>query len=55
MTVFFLQAFCEPGNVQENGILAFAKHVLFPVLDGTGEAVDAKCDVMSSKIKLVQI
>ncbi|CAI8005680.1 Tyrosine--tRNA ligase, cytoplasmic [Geodia barretti] len=29
------KAFCEPGNVQENGILAFAKHVLFPVLDGT--------------------
>jgi tyrosyl-tRNA synthetase len=28
------KAFCEPGNVQENGVLAFAKHVLFPVLDG---------------------
>lgn len=23
------RAFCEPGNVEENGILAFAKHVLF--------------------------
>ena len=32
----FLQAFCEPGNVEENGVLAFAKHVLFPVLDGKG-------------------
>lgn len=23
------RAFCEPGKVEENGILAFAKHVLF--------------------------
>ena len=34
--VFYFQAFCEPGNVQENGVLAFVKHVLFPVLDGKG-------------------
>jgi len=26
------KAFCEPGNVQENGLLAFAKHVIFPLL-----------------------
>lgn len=24
-------AFCEPGNVENNGLLAFAKHVLFPL------------------------
>jgi len=24
-------AFCEPGNCENNGILAFAKHVLFPL------------------------
>lgn len=24
-------AFCEPGNIESNGILAFAKHVLFPL------------------------
>jgi tyrosyl-tRNA synthetase len=24
-------AFCEPGNCESNGILAFAKHVLFPL------------------------
>lgn len=23
------KAFCEPGNVTENGLLAFAKHVIF--------------------------
>lgn len=25
------KAFCEPGNVQENGVLAFAKHVIYPL------------------------
>lgn len=24
-------AFCEPGNIENNGILSFAKHVLFPL------------------------
>lgn len=23
------KAFCEPGNVADNGVLAFVKHVLF--------------------------
>ena len=31
-----LQAFCEPGNVTENGVLAFARHVLFPVMGDKG-------------------
>ncbi|XP_014242844.1 tyrosine--tRNA ligase, cytoplasmic [Cimex lectularius] len=26
------KAFCEPGNVADNGVLAFAKHVVFSVL-----------------------
>lgn len=26
------KAFCEPGNVTENGILAFSKHVIFPLM-----------------------
>lgn len=30
------KAFCEPGNVENNGILAFVKHVLFPLF-GSGE------------------
>ncbi|KAL4629487.1 Tyrosine-tRNA ligase, cytoplasmic [Arapaima gigas] len=25
------KAFCEPGNIQNNGVLAFVKHVLFPL------------------------
>ena len=27
-------AFCEPGNCENNGILSFAKHVLFPLSKG---------------------
>lgn len=30
------KAFCEPGKVENNGVLAFAKYVLFPLLN-TGE------------------
>lgn len=26
------KAFCEPGNVVDNGILAFSKHVIFPLM-----------------------
>jgi len=26
------KAFCEPGNIENNGILSFAKHVIFPIL-----------------------
>lgn len=25
------KAFCEPGNIKDNGILAFSKHVIFPL------------------------
>ncbi|CAG9858262.1 unnamed protein product [Phyllotreta striolata] len=25
------KAFCEPGNIENNGILSFAKHVIFPL------------------------
>lgn len=25
------KAFCEPGNIQNNGVLSFVKHVLFPL------------------------
>ena len=27
------QAFCEEGNIEENGVLAFAKFVIFSVLE----------------------
>ncbi|XP_072393407.1 tyrosine--tRNA ligase, cytoplasmic [Diabrotica undecimpunctata] len=26
------KAFCEPGNIENNGLLSFAKHVIFPLL-----------------------
>ena len=26
------KAFCEPGNVENNGVLSFAKYVLYPLL-----------------------
>ncbi|XP_043598302.1 tyrosine--tRNA ligase, cytoplasmic isoform X2 [Bombus pyrosoma] len=26
------KAFCEPGNVNDNGVLSFAKHVIYPLL-----------------------
>lgn len=29
------KAFCEPGNIQNNGVLSFVKHVLFPLRGGT--------------------
>ena len=28
------KAFCEPGNVENNGVLSFIKHVLFPLRSG---------------------
>jgi len=29
------RAFCEPGNIEDNGVLAFVKHVLFPIYGET--------------------
>ncbi|XP_012278744.1 tyrosine--tRNA ligase, cytoplasmic [Orussus abietinus] len=31
------KAFCEPGNITDNGVLAFSKHVIFPLLDENEE------------------
>lgn len=33
------KAFCEPGNVENNGVLSFIKHVLFPLKSGEGLTV----------------
>ena len=30
------KAFCEPGNIADNGILAFVKHVIMPLSEGQG-------------------
>ena len=31
------KAFCEPGNIAENGVLAFVKYVIFPLSKSHGE------------------
>lgn len=36
------QAFCEPGNVDNNGLLAFAKFVIFPLMGDTSFEVERK-------------
>lgn len=30
------KAFCEPGNIQDNGVLSFVKHVIFPIFGESG-------------------
>lgn len=33
------KAFCEPGNITDNGLLSFVKHVLFSLFkDGEGKS-----------------
>ncbi|XP_061521494.1 tyrosine--tRNA ligase, cytoplasmic [Phycodurus eques] len=36
------KAFCEPGNIQNNGVLAFVNYVLFPLHGGFSVKRDAK-------------
>ena len=36
--LFSPQAFCEPGKVEGNGVLAFVKYVIFPILSGRGQS-----------------
>ena len=31
------RAFCEPGKVENNGVLAFCKYAIFPLLKEEGE------------------
>ena len=31
------KAFCKPGNVADNGVLAFVKHVLLPLQPNNGK------------------
>lgn len=33
------KAFCEPGNVENNGVLAFCKLAIFPLLRGEGKTI----------------
>lgn len=37
------RAFCEPGNIQDNGLLSFVKHVLFSIFkEGEGFVINRK-------------
>ena len=36
--LFSPQAFCEPGKVEGNGVLAFVRYVIFPILSGRGQS-----------------
>lgn len=37
------KAFCEPGNIEDNGLLSFAKHVIFSLFkEGEGFTVSRK-------------
>jgi len=38
------KAFCEPGNIENNGILAFCKHVIFPLLRNKEFIIDRPVD-----------
>jgi len=33
----FSQAFCEEGNIAENGVLSFCKFVLYPIMELKGQ------------------
>ena len=34
------RAFCEPGNITDNGVLSFVKHVIAPLLGVESKAPD---------------
>ncbi|XP_071956556.1 tyrosine--tRNA ligase, cytoplasmic-like [Antedon mediterranea] len=44
------KAFCEPGNVTENGILSFTKHVLFPLSRGKPFLIERKEEFGGNKL-----
>lgn len=44
------KAFCEPGNVADNGILAFSKHVVFPLLKEGEEYVVPRAEANGGDI-----
>lgn len=39
------KAFCEPGNIEDNGLLSFVKHVIFSLFqNGEGFVVSRKAE-----------
>jgi tyrosyl-tRNA synthetase len=53
------KAFCELGNVTENGVLSFCKHVIFPLLRNEGNLHTCNflreyyCEVNEEKLETV--
>lgn len=46
------KAFCEPGNIEDNGLLSFVKHVIFSLFkDGEGN----KCDYFISFVPKIYL
>ncbi|KAK5645754.1 hypothetical protein RI129_004218 [Pyrocoelia pectoralis] len=45
------KAFCEPGNVDNNGILSFIKHVIFPLLKSDEKFVILRNDENGGDLK----
>lgn len=39
------KVFCEPGNIQNNGVLSFVKFVLFPLRGGMTRIIVFVCCV----------
>jgi tryptophanyl-tRNA synthetase len=46
-------AFCEPGNIKENGILAILKNVIFPILNSGEGTLLIRLFILKSVIFLL--
>lgn len=49
------KAFCEPGNIQNNGVLSFVKYVLFPLRGGRNNFSISSCNLASDFLFFRQI
>lgn len=49
------KAFCEPGNIQNNGVLSFVKHVVFPLRGGRKLPVESPAVVSASDFSSTHI
>lgn len=49
------KAFCEPGNIQNNGVLSFVKYVLFPLRGGRNYFSISSCNLASDFLFFRQI
>ena len=49
------KAFCEPGNIENNGILGFCKSVIFPLLKEEGESPSPSSSIPSCSVHSLSI